>query len=180
MKQRALPPALLSVLVGGLLVLGGSVMLVSGAHAKPASTVTSSAVTPDAYEIDGETPFHFSQHKDKWIIIHYWSDWCRSCVKEIPTLNAFIQKHPNVVFRGVHLDDPKSEKQLKLARKYNIKFPLIHQVTSSNFPKPKNIDSIPTTLIFAPNSTEYEAFYGPVDLADLEAVIAPKAKAKRH
>lgn len=153
-----------------LLLIGGGLMA-PVLHAKPSSP------TPDAYEIVDAAPFYLSSHKGKWVVIHYWSDWCRSCVKEIPTLNKFIQKHPNVVFRGVHLDDPKIDKQLALSRKLNIQFPLIHQIgSSSKFPKPQNIEAIPATLVFSPDSKKIEEWYGPIDLESLEKILALKSK----
>src|SRR5579883_3130579 len=44
--------------------------------------------------------------KGKWVIINYWAQWCPSCVKEIPELNAFSEKHgkENIVVYGVDFD----------------------------------------------------------------------------
>lgn len=125
---------------------------------------------PDAYDINGE-PFYFKKHANQWVIIHYWSDWCRSCVKEIPKLNAFAKKHPEVVFLGIHIDSPGIRKQTNLKQKLNIQFPLLHHINTSHFPHPDSITGIPATFVFSPNREnpkKYQAFYGAEFLRNLK------------
>ncbi|KJD35608.1 thioredoxin [Tamlana sedimentorum] len=51
---------------------------------------------------------------NKTKIVNFWAMWCAPCVKELPYLQEYAQKHPNVELLLVSLDFPETiEKELK-------------------------------------------------------------------
>jgi len=44
---------------------------------------------------------------DKTYLVNFWAMWCAPCVKELPYIEAFAEKHPDVEVILVSLDFPK-------------------------------------------------------------------------
>ncbi len=54
---------------------------------------------------------HSSELKGKIVVLKVWATWCGSCVKEIPQLNALVDRYKNdstIVFIAI-TDDSKEE-----------------------------------------------------------------------
>ncbi len=34
-----------------------------------------------------------SQYQDQWVIVNFWATWCGPCIREIPELMAFADRH---------------------------------------------------------------------------------------
>lgn len=47
--------------------------------------------------------------KGKVVVINLWATWCPPCVQELPDLQTFAQKHPDVAVLAVSLDDPAAK-----------------------------------------------------------------------
>ncbi|WP_198265142.1 TlpA family protein disulfide reductase [sulfur-oxidizing endosymbiont of Gigantopelta aegis] len=48
--------------------------------------------------LDGDV-YNITESKGKWVFVHFWATWCGPCRKEIPTIQAIVNK-----FADSHLD----------------------------------------------------------------------------
>ncbi|SDR96067.1 Thioredoxin-like [Polaribacter sp. KT25b] len=88
-------------------------------------------------------------------IVNFWAMWCAPCVKELPILEAYQKKHPNVKITLVSLDFPEDiETKLKpFLKKKGItsKVVLLDDPDANSWidkVNPKWSGSIPFTIIF--------------------------------
>ena len=44
-----------------------------------------------------ESAQNLRQYDDKWVIVNFWATWCGPCVREIPELISFADRHLNRV-----------------------------------------------------------------------------------
>ncbi|MCA9175472.1 MAG: redoxin domain-containing protein [Planctomycetales bacterium] len=77
--------------------------------AQPKAAGPSSAVGKEM-ELAGTTvpglPFDWTRYKGKVVIVDFWATWCGPCVREMPNVKAFYQKHhgDGLELVGVSLD----------------------------------------------------------------------------
>ncbi|MBU2929922.1 TlpA family protein disulfide reductase [Winogradskyella psychrotolerans] len=95
---------------------------------------------------------------DTTYLINFWAMWCAPCVKELPYIEAFAEKHPNVEVILVSLDFPKDmETKLKpFLKKKNInqKVVLLDDPDSNSWIDkidPNWSGAIPFTIMFNKN-----------------------------
>lgn len=51
-------------------------------------------------------PSKLAKHMDKGIVIvDFFASWCKSCRKELPLLQKFAQKHPNIKIIAVSVNE---------------------------------------------------------------------------
>lgn len=114
-----------------------------------------------------------SHLKGKWIIINYWAEWCPSCVKEIPELNAFSKKHSsdNVVVYGVDYDKLLPQEVQIAADKAGIHYPVI-----TKDPNPAwhlgDVSVLPVTFILDQQGKVVKTIMGPNTEQSLTEVLA--------
>jgi len=41
---------------------------------------------------DQTTTFHSADYRGQWVVINYWAEWCKPCIKEIPELNGLDRR----------------------------------------------------------------------------------------
>ncbi len=77
--------------------------------------------------LDGKT-ISSEDLKGKVVFLHFWTTWCRYCVKEIPVMNELYEKYEKqgVTFLAVSLDEDgaKAVNGLKSKLNIDIKYPV--------------------------------------------------------
>ena len=132
--------------------------------------------TISVYDFKKLEPFLYSKTK-KIKIVNFWAMWCAPCVKELPYLQEYAQKNPNVELLMVSMDFPEDiENKLKPFLK---KRGLTATVVVLDDPDanswidkvyPKWSGAIPFTIIFnEDNRSYYEGGFESVE--DLEEKI---------
>lgn len=78
------------------------------------------------YNFETLAPFLYTE-TDKTYIINFWAMWCVPCVEELPYIQQYADKNPNVEVLLVSLDFPKDiETKLKpFLKEKNISIPVI-------------------------------------------------------
>ena len=64
-----------------------------------------------------------SHWDDRWLVINYWAEWCKPCIKEVPELNALDAKYPQVAVLGVNFDGVTGAELQGQVEKLGIAFP---------------------------------------------------------
>jgi thiol-disulfide isomerase/thioredoxin len=65
---------------------------------------------------------HFSELKGKIVVLKLWATWCGSCVKEIPELNAMVDRYKNdssIVFIAITDDSKEVIERFLVKRPFN-------------------------------------------------------------
>jgi len=114
----------------------------------PAADPVSDFSLPD---LDGR-PHTLAPYKGKWIIINYWATNCPPCLKEIPELERFHQRHKDrdAVVVGVNYEDIKSSWLEDFIESVKMTYPVLRAEPDSVTPFGA-IKILPTTIIVSPD-----------------------------
>jgi len=88
-----------------------------------------------AVDIDGKT-LHLSDYRGKWVLVNYWATWCAPCIKELPELEAFHNKHKDdkAVVLGLNMENIKMDKLRRFVKKHAVTYPIAQVETAVNTP----------------------------------------------
>ena len=117
-----------------------------------------------------------SQYAGKWVVVNYWATSCPPCIKEIPQLEAFHQRHKNhdAVVLGVDFEDISLAWLKDFMDSMSMSYPVLRSDPSQQVTPFGVILMLPTTFIITPAGELVAHQAGAVTAADLEAFI------KRH
>lgn len=99
------------------------------------------------------------------IYLHFWGSWCGPCVQELPELDKYATKHPEIAIYAIHIDHP-----MKKATKEEIEAIYEHlKVTNLkvyynpdlSLVKHFNVQAFPSTIEVTPDFQEIKRFSGP-------------------
>lgn len=116
-------------------------------------------------------PFDLAAQRGKWVVVNFWATWCHPCIKEMPALSAYVSQHANVEAIGLAYDDSTSKAIRAFLASHRVAYPVAHVDTMH---PPKDFDQplgLPTTYLIAPDGTVAKKFVGPIDPAQISAVI---------
>jgi len=102
----------------------------------------------------------------QWVVINYWAQWCKPCIKEIPELNALDQQYPRVTVLGVNYDGATGEELEQQRRKLGIAFALLDTDPATQLGATRPV-VLPTTLILDPTGQLQATLVGPQTLESL-------------
>ncbi len=102
----------------------------------------------------------------KVILINFWATWCPPCKEEIPSLNQLYEKYKDKEFVLVSISTDDSKKSIvKFARKYNIKFMVLHDKDSKVMRKYKGF-SLPMSFLIDKKGKIVEKYLGAHEWAE--------------
>lgn len=115
---------------------------------------------PEILDCKGK-PIKLSEYKGKWVLVNYWANWCEPCMKELPTLNQFYQKHADkIMVLGVSFDSLTDQEINQFSQKMKIDFPMLSHFPGESYGL-KSISALPVTLLFSPEGKFVKVMYGP-------------------
>jgi thiol-disulfide isomerase/thioredoxin len=101
------------------------------------------------------------------MVINLWSQSCGPCRDEMPVLQAFHEKHPNVPILGIDWEDFQPKLALELAQSSDVSYPLV-----ADLDRHVKTSALPTTMLLDKHGRI--VFQEPMVLGrvlDLEALI---------
>ena len=111
-----------------------SAVVVPAGEASPSEVALDNDEAPPAPQIPARLP-PFSLHdlngkstavarwKGTALVLNFWATWCGPCRREIPLLNSLAQRHLDITFVGVAVDQPDQVK--RFAQQFKISYPLL-------------------------------------------------------
>ena len=120
-----------------------------------------------------------SQYAGKWVVVNYWATSCPPCIKEIPQLMAFHEKHKDhdAVVLGVNFEDISLPWLKDFMDSMSMSYPVLRSDPSQQVTPFGVVIGLPTTFIVSPAGELLAHQVGAVTAADLEAFIKRKTEA---
>lgn len=107
----------------------------------------------------------------KLLVINYWAEWCKPCIKEMPELNRLAQTEQNrAVVLGVNFDNKKDAALQEAMQKVGMTFPAITANSATVFALPE-ITGLPTTVILDEHGVLKEQLLGPQSYESLQGAL---------
>lgn len=118
-----------------------------------------------------------AEYSGKWVVVNYWASSCQPCIKEIPELVAFHQRHQDrdVVLLGVDFEDIPLSWLKDFMDSVSMNYTVLRSEPSQKTPF-GIVLALPTTFIVSPGGELVARQIGPVTAADLDAFIKRKAQ----
>ncbi len=112
----------------------------------------------------------------KVVLVNFWATWCAPCEKEIPDLSKAYQKYKSqgVVFLGIMIDDPDSQKLLNFQSDHDMSYPVV-RANRDVMASYDNPDAYPTTLIYDRSGKQVYKHLGQVRPSELDSLLATLA-----
>jgi len=98
--------------------------------------------------------------RGQWLVINYWAQWCKPCIKEIPELNRLAQEYPQISVMGVNYDGASGEQLQQQIKKLGIAFANLDTDPAPELGLPRPM-VLPTTLILTPQGEHSATLVGP-------------------
>lgn len=113
-----------------------------------------------------------AKERGKWVIINYWATWCPPCIREIPELIQFHNKHKNkdAVVWGVNSEEITINKLLAFNKKMKINYPVFIS-PSTRFTYFEPLTNLPVTYIMSPDGNLFKRHIGKITALGLEKII---------
>lgn len=85
-----------------------------------------------------------SDFRGKDVIVNFWGTWCGPCRAELPGLNRFAKKNPEVVMLGIAIDSGDWKKLAQEKKRLAISFPVLE--ARSAVSRAYGVRSLPSTF----------------------------------
>jgi len=104
--------------------------------------------------------------RGQWVVINYWAQWCKPCIKEIPELNKLDRDYPRVTVLGVNYDGITGTELRAQVEKLGVKFTTLATDPAAQLGAPRPV-VLPTTYVLDPEGKLREPLIGPQTLESL-------------
>jgi len=134
-----------------------------------AAMVTLAGCSKVELERNEGAPLIWSELRGQWVLVNYWAEWCKPCLKEIPELNALSQ-NPAITVLGVNFDGITGADLRQLGVRMAIGFDLLNQDPGPQFDWQTPI-ALPATLVINPQGELQQVLFGEQTQASIRAAI---------
>ena len=111
-----------------------------------------------------------SELRGRWVVINYWAEWCKPCIKEIPELNELAREYQDLAVVGVNFDGAVGEELADQISQLGIAFPVLAEDPAARLGIPRPA-VLPTTLILDPQGRLAQTLVGPQTLESLADAV---------
>jgi peroxiredoxin len=174
--RKAIPLILLGL---GLILMALSAYLIMAA--RPSQTdlsavpVKVSFPAPDLTLNDTQGVSHsLADYRGQVVLVNLWATWCPPCKEEMPTLQAFYNKHKEngFVIIAVNDGDPTAD-VLQFVKDYRLTFPVWLDPTYIATEKAFHTLNLPTSFVIDRDGTIRLTWVGGIDAEMLDKHVTP-------
>ena len=109
-------------------------------------------------------------HLGDWVLINYWAEWCKPCIREVPELNS-LDEEKNITVLGVNYDGATGEALAGQIEALDIAFAQLPADPAAEL----GIDRpqvLPTTVVIDPDGRRVATLVGPQTAESLRKAMA--------
>lgn len=153
------------------LIVAAALCCAAGAQ-EVAAAGTRPAIAFSLQDLDGNT-HTLSAYRGKWVVVNFWATTCPPCIREMPELSAFHNRHKDrdAIVLGVNFEDIRESWMRRFLKSVDVSYPVLPWGTAPATPFGQ-VFALPTTFIVSPDGTTVARYTGAVTAADIEAYIA--------
>ena len=103
-----------------------------------------------------------SQYQDQWVIVNFWATWCGPCIREIPELMSFADRHlgraqvVGIAFEKTPIDEIRS-----FVASFGVNYPVLIIGEEPLVPM-EPLKGLPSTFLISPQGQVVHSHVGPV------------------
>jgi thiol-disulfide isomerase/thioredoxin len=126
---------------------------------------------------DEQAAVSLNDAQGQWLLINYWAQWCRPCLKEIPDLNA-LNDQADITVWGVNFDGLQGDELRKSMTAMGIKFSVLldNPAKIFGFEQPK---VLPATYMIDPTRKNFHALLGEQSQESIKEVMKEMSESIR-
>ena len=109
-------------------------------------------------------------HRGNWVLINYWAEWCKPCIREVPELNS-LDREDDITVLGVNYDGATGDALAAQIDGLAITFAQLPEdpATALGLERPQ---VLPTTVVIDPVGRRVATLVGPQTAESLRAAMA--------
>ena len=131
---------------------------------------TAPEITLDS--LNGQT-VSLTDYRQQVVLVNNWATWCPPCKLEMPTLQAYFDKHSQQGFMLVGIEAGDSiEDVTSFVDQYKLTFPILLDPNEKALVAFKN-DSLPSSYVIDRSGDVVLAWTGPISQEMLEKYVTP-------
>jgi thiol-disulfide isomerase/thioredoxin len=110
------------------------------------------------------------------VILDFWATWCAPCVKQIPVLNRFYERHRDegIALYGVAVDAEGAEVVGPFVADEAVQYPIL--LGTESLARSYGALGYPTLFVIDPSGHVDSVHVGVIDAEDLEEAVARALK----
>ena len=119
-------------------------------------------------------PVTLSDFRGKTVIIDFWATWCPPCIFQVPELNQFWKAHKDlgdVMVVGIAIDVEGAEVVAPWVDEQGVEYTIV--IGDEDLARRFGAIGFPTLAIVTPGGRLDSLHVGLIEVADLEALVAP-------
>ncbi len=98
------------------------------------------------------------EFRGQHVIVNFWGTWCGPCKAELPVLNRFARKHPDVVLLGLALDSGDVPELAQAKEDLGIRFRVLRG--TGQVKRRYGVSVVPTTFHVDPDGILQQSHVG--------------------
>lgn len=120
-----------------------------------------------------------SDYRGKWLVINFWATWCAPCLKEIPELIQFHDRHKDndAMVLGIDFEEIDLASLRAFIKEQKMNYPVLRAGSNPLTPF-EPLLGLPSTFLVSPEGVYADKHVGPITLAQLEEFVAKNKDAR--
>lgn len=124
-----------------------------------------------------QTKVRLEDYPARWVVVNYWATWCRPCIREMPVLENYYQRHSSkVMIIGANIEHDDGfvsfNQIIEFTQKLNITFPVVKANVHLDKVSLGKIKALPMTVIISPEREIVYTHIGEIDHKTLNKYIS--------
>jgi len=112
------------------------------------------------------------QYSDKWVLVNFWATWCGPCIREIPELMSFADRHAgSVQVVGIAFEKTPIDEIRSFVAELGVNYPVLIIGEEPLVPM-EPLKGLPSTFLVSPEGQVVHSHVGPVTEDELTEWLA--------